>query len=170
MKDNFQKALEFVLHHEGGYVSHPRDPGGITNLGVTKAAYEEYLGRSVTEQEMRDLAPDDVIDFYKKKYWDVVKGDELPSGVDYAVFDFAVNSGPGRAARTLQECVGAVKDGSIGPKTLEMVSSRNAVELSRDLCDKRLEFLQGLPHFSTFAKGWTRRVLEVSKTASAMAV
>ena len=118
---------------------------------------------------MRDLTIEKVKPFYRKNYWDRVKADDLPPGVDYAVFDYAVNSGPARAARTLQECVGATKDGAIGPKTLEAVKARDAAELSKELCDKRLEFLQGLPHFPTFARGWTRRVLEVSKTAGEMA-
>ena len=165
----FDICFPMVIKHEGGFVDHPSDPGGITNLGVTKAAWEEYIGREVTEQEMRDLTIEKVKPFYRKSYWDRVKADDLPPGVDYAVFDYAVNSGPARAAKTLQECVGATKDGAIGPKTLEAVKARDAAQLAKELCDKRLEFLQGLPHFPTFARGWTRRVLEVSKTAGEMA-
>jgi lysozyme family protein len=162
----FDICFQMVIKHEGGFVAHPSDPGGITNLGVTKAAWEEYLGKEVTEQDMRDLTVETVKPFYRKNYWDRVRGDDLPPGVDYAVFDFAVNSGVSRAARTLQECVGATKDGSIGPKTVEAVKARNAAELAQEVCDKRLEFLQSLPHFPTFARGWTRRVLEVAKTAA----
>jgi len=106
--------------------------------------------------------------FFRNNYWDRVRGADLPPGVDYAVFDFAVNSGVARASRMLQECVGATKDGSIGPKTVEAVKTHDAAVLAQELCDKRLEFLQGLPHFQTFARGWTRRVLEVSKTAKEM--
>ena len=162
----FDICFQMVIKHEGGFVEHPQDPGGMTNLGVTKAAWEEYLGREVTEQEMRDLTTETVKPFYRKNYWDRVRGDDLPPGVDYAVFDFAVNSGVARASKMLQECVGATKDGSIGPKTVEAVKASNAAELAQEVCDKRLEFLQSLPHFPTFARGWTRRVLEVAKTAA----
>ena len=165
----FDICFPLVIKHEGGFVEHKSDPGGMTNLGVTKAAWEEYLGREVTEQEMRDLTIKEVKPFYKARYWDAVRADDLPRGVDYAVFDFAVNSGVSRAARTLQECVGATKDGIIGPRTIEAANRCDRVQLARSLCDKRLVFLQGLPHFPTFARGWTRRVLEVSKAAVEMA-
>ena len=102
MKENFDKCLEMLLSHEGGFVNHPEDPGGITNLGVTKKVYDEWTGRESTEQEMRDLTPEDVAPIYKKNYWDRVKGDSLPSGLDWACFDWAVNSGTGRSAKALQ--------------------------------------------------------------------
>jgi lysozyme family protein len=122
--------------------------------------------REVTEEEMRNLTVKDVKPLYKARYWDAVRADDLPIGVDYAVFDFAVNSGVSRASRMLQECVGATKDGSIGPKTVEAAKQHDGAKLAQEICDKRLEFLQGLPHFPTFARGWTRRVLEVAKTAA----
>ena len=111
MKQNFDAALAAVLHHEGGFVNHPKDPGGMTNLGCTKKVWEEHCGHEVDEKAMRALTPADVAPLYKAKYWDKVRGDELPSGVDYAVFDAAINSGPGRAAKWLQACVGVEQDG-----------------------------------------------------------
>jgi lysozyme family protein len=164
----FDLCFHHVIKHEGGYVAHPADPGGHTNLGVTKAAWEEYLGKEVSVDDIKALTPEGVKGFYKTKYWDVIKGDELPPGVDYAVFDYAVNSGPARAARTLQECVGATKDGSIGPKTIALVKERDAAKLVQDVCDARLVFLQQLRHFETFGRGWARRVAEVSRNAVEM--
>ena len=93
MKNNFEKCLEMLLHHEGGYVNNVHDKGGMTNLGVTKRVYDKWIGRESTEQEMRDLTPDDVAPIYKKNYWNRVKGDSLPSGLDWSCFDWAVNSG-----------------------------------------------------------------------------
>ena len=110
MKENFDEALKAILHHEGGFVNHPKDPGGMTNLGVTKRVWEEYVGHEVDEKAMRALTPADVDTLYRRKYWDKVRGDELPAGVDYAVFDAAINSGPGRASKWLQTAVGAVPD------------------------------------------------------------
>jgi lysozyme family protein len=141
----------------------------MTNLGITKATWEDWVKREVTEEEMRNLTVKDVKPLYKARYWDAVRADDLPPGVDYAVFDFAVNSGVSRASRMLQECVGATKDGSIGPKTVESAKQHDGAKLAQEICDKRLQFLQGLPHFPTFSRGWTRRVIEVAKTSQGMA-
>jgi len=168
MKQNFQSALESVLKHEGGFVNHPADPGGMTNLGVTKRVWEEWVGREVDEKTMRGLTPEMVGPVYKAKYWDRIRGDQLPSGVDYAVFDAAVNSGPGRAAKWLQGCVGVEQDGRIGPKTLAAVAKFDLAELIEDYAKRRLSFLVGLPHWGTFGKGWGRRVAEVQTVASSM--
>jgi len=168
MKDNFESALEAVLHHEGGYVFHKDDPGGMTNLGVTKRVWEEWVGHEVDEKTMRALTPEIVGPMYKVKYWDKVKGDDLPSGVDYAVFDAAVNSGPARAAKWLQSCVGVEPDGGIGPKTLAAVAAFDPAELVEDYAKRRLSFLMDLPHWPTFGKGWGRRVAEVQTVASSM--
>ena len=114
MNKNYDKCLETILHHEGGYVNHPEDPGGETNLGVTKRVYQEWGGT----KDMKDLTFDDVAPIYKKNYWDKMKCDDLPSGLDLCVFDFGVNAGPGRAAKYLQTLIGTVADGGIGPNTL----------------------------------------------------
>ena len=168
MKANFEAALKAVLHHEGGFVNHPDDPGGMTNLGVTKAVWEEWVGHAVDEKVMRALTPEVVGPMYKAKYWDKIKGDDLPEGVDYAVFDAAVNSGPGRAAKWLQACVGVEPDGGIGPKTLAAVAAFASAELVEDYAKRRLSFLMDLPHWGTFGKGWSRRVAEVQSTATSM--
>jgi lysozyme family protein len=168
MRTNFDACLAKVLEHEGGYVFHKDDPGGMTNLGVTKKVWEEWVGHEVDEKTMRGLTPEIVGPMYKAKYWDKVKGDDLPSGVDYAVFDAAVNSGPGRAAKWLQGCVGVEQDGGIGPKTLAAVSAMNPAELVEDYAKRRLSFLMDLPHWDTFGKGWGRRVAAVQTVAATM--
>jgi lysozyme family protein len=164
MKENFAEALQKVLHHEGGFVNHPSDPGGMTNLGCTKAVWEEHCGHPVDEKAMRALTPVDVAPLYRRKYWDKIKGDELPTGVDYVVFDCAINSGPGRAAKMLQACVGVEPDGGIGPKTLAAVNSFDPKQLVEDYTKRRLSFLMYLPTWGTFGKGWGRRVAEVQAT------
>ena len=162
---NFTEALEHVLKHEGGFVNHPADPAGITNLGVTIAVWEEWVGRESSEKEMRSLTPEMVAPLYKRKYWDRVKADDLPSGLNYCVFDASVNSGTGRAAKWLQECVGAVADGAIGEKTLAKVKAHDADALVNAYCDLRMNFLKSLKTFDTFGKGWSRRVEGVRQTA-----
>ena len=169
MKDNFNKCLEMLLHHEGGFVNHPKDPGGVTNLGVTKRVYEQWVGHRVSEQVMRDLTVEDVAPIYKKKYWDRIKGDDLPSGIDWAAFDWAVNSGTGRAAKAVQKVVGAVRDGAIGPKTLALVSKQDPKYMIQEIGKIRQEFYENLSTFETFGKGWTRRNKETTEVAMDMA-
>lgn len=165
MKYNFDLALAHVLKSEGGFVNHPDDPGGMTNLGCTKAVWEEWCGHEVTEKTMRSLTPKDVAPLYKRKYWDKVKADDLPSGVDYCVFDTAINSGPGRAIKLLQGVVGTDMDGALGPKTLGAVKAFDQKQLIEDYSKRRLSFMMDLPTWGTFGKGWTRRVSEVEQTA-----
>ena len=169
MKDNWEAAFAAVLKHEGGYVNHPKDPGGMTNLGVTKRAWEGYVGHEVDEAAMRALTPEVVKPFYKKMYWDKIKGDDLPSGVDYAAYDLAVNSGTGRAAKYLQEIAGVPSDGVIGPKSIAAIQACPADEMVDTLCNMRLDFLKRLPTWDTFGKGWGRRVADVEEKAAAMA-
>lgn len=165
MKDNFEHCLEMLLEHEGGFVNHPKDPGGMTNLGVTKKVYEDFTGRKVTENQMRDLTRDDVAPIYKAKYWNKVSGDELPSGIDWCVFDWAVNSGPSRSAKALQHCVGATADGAIGPRTIAQVRKFNAEDVIENMHAVRQEFYENLRTFDTFGKGWTRRNAETREQA-----
>jgi len=167
--ENWEKAFQMVLKHEGGYVNNPKDPGGMTNLGVTKKVWEEFVGREVDEREMRALTPDAVKPLYKKNYWDKIKGDQLPSGVDYAAYDLAVNSGTGRAAKYLQQIAGVHADGVIGPQSMEAIQSCNSAETIDALCDMRLDFLKRLPIWPTFGEGWERRVKEVKAIGLQMA-
>jgi lysozyme family protein len=170
MKGNFDLCLELMLKHEGGFVNHKLDPGGITNLGVTKRVWEEWTGHEVDEKQMRVLTPELVAPLYKRKYWDAVRADDLVFGVDYAVFDVAVNSGAGRAIKFLQSCVGVDADGGFGPRTLAAVkiAEQDPARLIELYCAKRLEFLQSLKTFETFGKGWSRRVAEVKDKALSM--
>ena len=165
MRQNFDKCLEMLLKHEGGFVNHPKDPGGMTNLGVTKAVYDKWIGRASTEAEMRALTPKDVAPIYKKNYWDKVRGDDLPSGADWACFDWAVNSGSGRPAKALQRIVGATQDGAIGPQTLKMVASQDPKMIVEKMYDQRQAFYENLKTFETFGRGWTRRNKETKETA-----
>ena len=169
MKENWDNCFAMVIKSEGGFVNNPKDPGGMTNLGVTRSAWQGFLNRDVTEIEMRALTPEAVKPFYKALYWDRIKGDSLPSGVDYAAYDLAVNSGPHKAAQCLQEIAGAPVDGMIGPKSLEAIQSCDAKETADAICDMRLEFLKKLSTFDTFGKGWSRRVAEVKAKAISMA-
>jgi len=162
---NFVESLHHVLTYEGGFVNHPKDPGGITNLGVTKRAWEEYLGREVSETEMRNLTPDVVAPFYKQMYWDKINGDNLPAGVGFCVFDCAVNSGTGRSVRWMQEIAGVTVDRIPGKQTIAAVTKMPKDEFINKFCDRRQAFVESLDTFPVFGKGWTRRIKEVRETA-----
>lgn len=168
MVENFDKCLEFVLHHEGGFVDHPRDPGGATNLGVTKSTWEKWVGHPVDVEAIKALTPADVTPLYREKYWNKVRADDLPTGVDYCVFDCAINSGPGRAAKFLQEAVGTTPDGAIGPKTLAATREADPRQVIDAFCATRLVFLKELDTWDVFGRGWERRITDVRRQALLM--
>tara|TARA_R110002020_G_scaffold277521_3_gene492948 strand:+ start:645 stop:1259 length:615 start_codon:yes stop_codon:yes gene_type:complete len=196
MKDNFEKALEMVLKHEGGFVDHPQDPGGATNKGITLATYEDFLHNTigpevmVTVDDLKEIPQDDVEEIYKKNYWDKVWGEQLPHGLDFAMFDFAVNSGPARAVRELQKVFWECKtDGVMGPKTFkniwdpEQLMAWKQIEVSEGtrtlehfkqeeikstierLMENRKKFLKTLKHYEHFCRGWDRRCDETKEAA-----
>lgn len=168
MKQNFNTSFEKLLQSEGGFVNHPSDPGGATNMGVTQRVWEEWMGHAVDTNAMKRLTPAMVKPLYKRKYWDKVSGDDLPSGLDYCVFDAAVNSGPGRAVKWLQQILGVTQDGVIGPKTLAAIRASNLKQVIAQYNDMRLSFLKELPTWGVFGKGWERRVTEVRHDAATM--
>ncbi|NDB69903.1 MAG: hypothetical protein EB015_18265 [Methylocystaceae bacterium] len=158
MKENYAQALKQVLKYEGGYVDHPKDPGGPTNKGITQAVYDAWQkSQNLPTQSVRNISDATVAAIYKQQYWDRIRGDDLPAGVDFAVFDYAVNSGVSRAAKTLQAVVGVTQDGVIGPATIQATKTYVAMTVT----NKRLAFMQSLSIWSTFGKGWSARIADV---------
>jgi lysozyme family protein len=168
MVSNFKPSLALVLKSEGGFVNHPSDPGGMTNLGVTRNVWRDWVKRDVDEAEMRALTPELVEPMYKAKYWDACKCDDLPRGIDYAVFDAAVNMGPGRAAKLLQAALGVTADGVIGRATIAAATAADPAELLEAFSLGKEAFYQNLPTFGTFGKGWLNRVAHVQDAAEQM--
>jgi lysozyme family protein len=172
MKANFDTSFARVMQSEGGYVNDPADHGGETNYGVTIGAWGAYLGRAIQPGEMKALTLDAVKPFYKQMYWDKVRGDNLPTGVDYAVFDFAVNAGVSRAAKFLQRAVGANDDGVVGPGTLALVAKITPGKLLENFAELKEAFYNTLaeknPTQQKFLKGWMNRVASVQTAATSM--
>lgn len=158
---NFNQATEWMLVHEGGYVNHPKDPGGATNRGVIQRTYDGFRSRKgLPRQSVRHITNEEVWEIYRAQYWNAIYGDELPAGLDYAMYDFAVNSGPGRAAKFLQRRLGVTADGQIGQQTLGALRMVNDIEgLIHGLCYDRWNWMKRLRTFKTFGRGWTRRVM-----------
>lgn len=169
MRTNFERALSATLKHEGGWADHPADPGGATMKGITLATYRRYEP-SATKTDLRNITDAEIKQIYRDGYWNTIKGDDLPYGVDFAVFDFAVNSGPARAAIFLQEIVGVAPDGKIGPLTLAAVAKWDSVKLVEKLCANRLAFVKRLSNWPTFGRGWSIRISEVLHLAKDMAI
>ena len=165
MKENYAQALRQVLKYEGGYVDHPQDPGGPTNKGITQAVYDAWQKKNgLPTQSVRNISDAAVAAIYKQQYWDAISGDDLPSGIDFAVFDYAVNSGVSRAAKTLQAVVGVTQDGQIGPQTIQAAKDYVAMAVT----NKRLAFMQSLSIWSTFGKGWAARIADVKNQILAL--
>lgn len=167
MIGNFDKSLELVLKSEGGFVQDPDDHGGATNLGVTTKAWAEYLGRNVTIAEMKQLTPLMVKPFYKDKYWNPAGCDVYVKGIDYAVFDFAVNAGVRRCVKTLQKAVGADPDGILGSITQALIRQYDPIGLLDKFSEEKIKFYQGLNQ-PKFEKGWLNRVNHVKQEATRM--
>ena len=150
MLGNFDKCLDMALKHEGGYVNHPNDPGGETNLGISKRSYPREDIKGMTRKRAGEI--------YKRDYWDAVSGDLLPSGIDYVAFDAAINSGVSRGAKWMQRAVGVTQDGRIGPETIKACFECDAINVINRACTYRLSFLQNLNTWGSFGRGWQRRV------------
>lgn len=174
--DGFPRADAKVNVHEGGYANDPRDPGGATNRGVTQRVYDMYRrAQGLAVRSVRDLTEAERLDIYRTRYWDVIKGDLLPPGVDYVVYDGAVNSGPVQSVKWLQRALGAryagTVDGIVGPETLRAVESHpDHDSLVAAITGRRLAFLQALKTWDTFGRGWSRRVSDVRGVGQAWAM
>ncbi len=166
----FPRALALTLKFEGGYSDHPLDPGGATNLGITRATLARHRGKPVSKSEILALSRDEAAAIYKSTYWEAISGDKLPPGVDAALFDLAVNSGPGKAIRIVQTALGQKPSGILSKETLAAIAKSDPAKLIRDISRLRLGFLQHLPIFSTFGRGWSRRVAAIETAALAIAI
>ena len=169
MNTNFDRCLSEVLQHEGGWVDDPHDPGGATMRGITIGTFRAWKGRGVTKAELRAITDADLRAIYHQKYWDAVRGDDLPAGLDLVAFDAAVNSGPSRGAKWLQTALGVAADGKIGPATIAAARKAQPEAVIDRATSARLAWLRTLPTWGRFGKGWARRVESVRGVANGMA-
>lgn len=160
MRSNREIVQKWIGLSEGGYVNHPRDPGGATDRGITQATYNAYLRRKgLPQKSVRGISKEVAEEIIYDQYMKPIAFDDLPSGLDYCLADYSVNSGPSRAIKVIQRIVGADADGVMGVKTLAEIKGRNTEDLIRAVCAERMRFLRGLKTFSTFGRGWTTRVV-----------
>ncbi len=164
---NFSACLPVTLAYEGAWSDHPSDPGGATMKGITIGRYREHYPNA-TKEDLRNISAADVQRIYRRDYWDQVRGDDLPYGLDLVTFDFGVNSGPARAARYLQAVLGAAQSGKVDAGTIRAATHADGKSTIQKLCAKRLSFVQALATFKVFGKGWSRRIADVEAKAVAM--
>ncbi len=167
-KSTYEEALRRLLAHEGGYTNHPSDPGGPTNFGITIVDYRKYVKPGATAADVKAMKLSEAKAIYRAKYWDSQRCDELPAGVDYAIFDYGVNSGIGRSGKVLRRLTGLPDNTSVvNDAVLAAVARRDPAALANAICDERLRFLKSLKTWPVFGKGWGRRVAEVRSAAAA---
>ena len=169
MTGNFKECLDLVLKSEGGYVNNPSDPGGMTNLGVTKRVWEEYSGHEVDEKTMRELTPEKVAPLYEQRYWRPTYCEVLPRGLDLLIFSMGINAGTGRSVKLLQQSLGCVPDGVIGSRTMELVKQSNVADLIGKFSQARRQYYESLKTFPIFGRGWLARVDKEEQEALQMA-
>lgn len=165
MRKNLPLALDKIFIVEGGYVDDENDNGGATNMGITIGTLSDWRGYQASKDEVKSLTRKEATEIYKKWYWDPVKADHLPSGVDIVVFDMAVNAGPSRAAKILQETIGVTPDGKIGPRTLAAVKAMDPAEVVKYYTEARMGFYRRLDDWQHFGRGWTNRARKVQTVA-----
>jgi lysozyme family protein len=176
MNENFEQSFNLVIKSEGGFTNDQRDTGnhlpdgrqGSTMLGCTQANWEAYVGHQVTQDDMKKLTKEDVKPLYKKNYWDAVHGDDLPTGLDYAAFDFAINAGPAASRKMIQRALGVEADGAFGPITMAMIQKADAKDLMHKFSEAKTNFYKSLSNFNVYGTGWLRRVADVQTVADKM--
>ena len=168
MDINFPKSLEYVFAWEGGYTNHPADPGGPTNWGITIADARHYWKADATAADVKAMPKEVAAKIYKEKYWDIQHCELMPSGLDFVMFDYGVNSGVGRSQKVLQKILKVNPDGIIGNKTLQAMRQQDTQFMILAVCDERLKFLKGLRTWGVFGKGWGTRVAGVQRQALLM--
>lgn len=172
MSDAFDTCLAFTLRAEGGYVDDPADPGGATNMGITLATYRDWSDDpSLGPAQIRDMSERTAIAIYRSLYWNPLRADALPLGVDLSVFDMGVNAGVWRSARILQRALGFTGeevDGSVGPETLAAAAKADARALVDELARRQAAYYRELRDFATFGAGWLARTQARRNAALAM--
>jgi lysozyme family protein len=170
VKSTYDVCLPLLLAHEGGYTNHPSDPGGPTNFGITISDYRKHAKPGAIAADVRAMTVDEAKRIYRARYWDAQRCDELPAGLDYAIFDYGVNSGIGRSAKVLRRLLGLPDHpGVVSDDVIAAARAADAMTLVAKICDERLRFLRALRTWPVFGRGWGRRVAEVKATALAMA-
>ena len=163
---NFRRCVDIVLGQQGGFIIDPNNPGAATQFGISLGVLKDWRkDQNLTAEDVGKLRPEEAREIYRTRYWNVLRCDDLPAGVDLVVFDFGVDTDPGRSAKMLQQVVGAAADGSIGDATIAAANAASPRDVVRDMSNRRLEYYRDLPNAASFIRNWTNRANAVEKSA-----
>jgi lysozyme family protein len=172
MADNFDTCLTFTLQQEGGFVNNPKDPGGATNFGITLGVLRTFQHNpGLGVDDIRNIAQATVKAIYMADYWNRMRCDALPAGVDLMVFDHGVNAGPARGGRSLQASLGfapADQDGAIGPNTIRAATGADPTAAVNAMADNHEAYYRSLASFADFGNGWLARLARRKAAVLAM--
>ncbi|WP_454617625.1 glycosyl hydrolase 108 family protein [Bradyrhizobium cenepequi] len=144
---NFRRCIDVVLANQGGFSGDPGDPNAVAQFGITIGALQDWRhDQRITAEDLRKLERDEASEIYRTRYWNVLRCDDLPVGVDLVVFDSAVNAGPGLSAKMLQHVVGAAPDGSIGDATLAATKVMAPRDVVKEMSNCRFDYYRDLPN------------------------
>jgi lysozyme family protein len=155
---SFDHAVTHVIEREGGYVNDPRDPGGETKYGISKRTFPDLDIAALTIPQARDI--------YRARYWQPIRGDELPGPVAFVMFDCAVNQGVSRAVRTAQAVVNEAQDGVLGPMTLHALRAVSPAAFVEQYQAERIMHYASLTTWRHYGRGWSRRAFAVAMEAT----
>lgn len=150
--DRFDRFIDRLLSHEGGYVNNPADPGGETKFGISKRSYPKVNIRRLTREQ--------AVAIYRRDFWERSRADDLAPALGFQLLDAAVNSGIDQATRWLQRAVGVADDGIIGPVTLGALRVSDPADVIARFNAERLEFMTRLSGWQSFGRGWARRIAQ----------
>jgi Glycosyl hydrolase 108 len=161
---NFRRCVDIVLAQQGGFFVDPNNPGAATQFGLSLDVLKDWRkDQSLTTEDVGKLRPEEAREIYRTRYWNVLRCDDLPVGVDLVVFDFGVDTDPGRSAKMLQQVVGAAADGSIGDATIAATKAASRGDVVRDMSNRRLAYYRDLPNAASL--NGTNRANAVEKSA-----
>lgn len=168
ISDRFKRIIPVLLDHEGGFVDHPSDPGGATNMGITIKTLSSHLGRPATKEEVRALTKEQAMQIYHKRYWmpwlDELETDAL-AGI---VFNQGVLNGTTTVTLALQKVIRAIPTGTFDQASMKRLKAygevRAAFDLIQAMSDRYADIVKRKPSSIVFIKGWMRRLFGLIKT------
>lgn len=162
MPDNFDKFIERLLSHEGGFTKSPSDPGnwtgGIVGKGILRGTKFGIAANTYPDLDIEALTRQQAMQIYRSDFWDRLKCDQLPAVVSFQLLDGAVNSGITQASRWVQRAVGVADDGNIGPMTIAALLAADKNDIAFKFLAARLDFMTRLKNWPVAGAGWARRI------------
>ena len=167
----FDRAMDILLKWEGGFVDHPYDDGGPTNMGITHEALARWRGvDDVSAEQVRSITRSEAKSIFRSLYWDRVRAEEMHQIVSMVVMDGAVNHGVGKISKFLQRTLGREESGEIADDDINELRSKagdeeGAVRIATAIADLRRDHYVNHKDAVHFLRGWRNRLTDVMLSA-----